>query len=245
MNGRLNSTSLLSRLRFPVGALMLTLGCFQTSTAQESNYSIFLSGNLTITSRLFFNIEAVDPVVRNQSLSIDNIFGVGLELRRAFPGTGLQIGISAEYLGKTQVSTTRQLGVPIPIEDGFWAVPVEFNGYFVVPFSGPTFQLYIGGGGGVYFGERRYSIAGERSAILDKKPGVGIHVITGVQFALTDWLAVRSDLKFRDINFETVHRFEKASVEYNGRVVSLDQTPTRSRMNVDGMMLDAGIVLRF
>ncbi len=104
----------------------------------------------------------------------------------------------------------------------------------------------MGCGSGVYFGQRHYSIAGERASIVNTKTGAGIHVVTGIEYSLAGWFAIRSEVKFRDLQFESSHMFTKSSVDYQGRTIQLpDQTPRRSRINVDGMLLDAGIVIRF
>lgn len=234
-----------ARWNYHIILVALAMVSFQAAHAQEPLYSVSLKGNYTISSRLFYNIEASDEFLRRQYLAIDNIFGVGVDVRRLIEETWLQVGISVEYLRKKETGVIRISSARVPVEDGFWTVPVEMSGYFIIPFSSATFRLYIGGGGGLYFGERRYAIAEERASIVDTKKGMGIHVVTGVEYAITEWFAIRSEVKFRDLQFESTHLFTKSSVSYNGTIVTLDQTPSRSRINVDGMLIDAGIVLRF
>lgn len=196
--------------------------------SQQRLYSLAVKGNFTFSSRLFTNIDAPDQFTRSQYTSINNIFGFGIDFRRGIDDTRLEVGISAEYL----TAREKFISQSAVFEDGFWAIPVELTGYFVIPFSSESARLYIGGGAGFYWGERQLTVDDVKRTVLDSEPGIGIHVLTGFQYSLNEWFALRSELKFRDIQFETT-------------VVSSTNVPTRARINVDGMVVDAGLLLRF
>ncbi len=231
-------------MRYAVIVAACGLLCVHTSQSQDFLYSVSVKGNFTVSSRLFYNVDASDEFLRSQYFALDDVFGVGFDVRRRIEDTWIQIGLSAEYLSKRQSYFSSLARVPV--EDGYWSVPVELSGYFIIPFSSSTVRLYIGGGTGLYLGERRYSYAGERASIVSSKAGLGIHVVTGIEYALAEWFALRSEVKFRDLQFESSHVFTKSSVVYQGRTIQLpDQTPRRSRINADGMLIDAGIVIRF
>lgn len=212
---------------------------------QTDLYSLTARGSFTTSSKLFYNIESPSEFLRNQYFALDDVFGVGFDVRRSFAQSRLQVGLSVEYLSARETFSAAVPSGTVPAVNGYWAVPIEVSGYFLIPFSTADLRFYIGGGIGVYLGERRYSIADESAAIVSTKPGAGIHVATGVEYSLREWLSLRSEVKFRDLQFESTHRFDKSYVVYNGMVVALDQTPTRSRVNIDGMMLDVGIVFKF
>lgn len=228
---------------FLISCLLVGIVC--PALSQEKAYSISIKGSFTISSRLFYNIDARDEISRGQYINLDDIFGFGVDVRKTIKDTRLEVGIALEYLSARESGFVRVSNTRVPIEDGYWTVPVELSGYFVIPFSTETVRMYIGGGGGVYFGERRYTIADERADIVDSKMGIGIHVVTGFEYSLKEWVALRSEIKFRDLQFESTHAFSKSSTMYNGVTVALKQEPTRSRINVDGMLIDVGIVIRF
>lgn len=223
----------------------LTIGISFSAQSQETAYSVSVNGNFTISSRLFYNIDARDEFSRGQYISLEDIFGFGMDVRRTIDDTRIVIGISAEYLSTHEANSVRYANTRIPIEDGYWTVPVELSSYFIIPFSSDVARLYIGGGLGVYFGERQYAVAEERADIVDSQMGIGIHVVTGFEYSLSRWLALKSEIKFRDLQFESTHAFSKSSTVYNGVIVPLQQEPSRSRVNVDGMLIDAGVVIRF
>lgn len=209
-------------------SLVLCLAAGSVSVGEVKPYSLGVKGNFTFSSRLFTNIGAPDDFTRSQYTSIENIFGYGIDVRRAIDDTRLEVGISVEYLSAREKFLSRTAVV----EDGFWAVPVELTGYFVIPFSTEHARLYIGGGVGAYWGGRELTVGDVKRDVLDIQPGIGIHVLTGFQYGLNGWFALRSELKFRDIQFESTVR-------------SGHNEPTRARINVDGMVVDAAVVVRF
>lgn len=234
-------------MRVPAGQCLLLTTLFLAPTlwSQEKMYSAAVKGNLTTSSRLFYNVDAGDEFARSQFVEVNNIFGFGVDIRRTIEDTRLQIGLSVEYLSGTE-SGSRWVGsTRVPIEDGFWTVPVELSGYFIIPFSSETFKLYIGGGAGVYVGKRTYSIGNEKADVVDSKNGAGIHIATGLEYSFAPWLSIRSEVKFRDLQFESSYAFSKSSTTYQGVTVQLNRDPSRARINVDGMLIDAGVVVRF
>ncbi len=216
-----------------------------TTKAQESLYSLGVTGSYTNSSRLYNKPDASDEISRNQYLSLDGIFGVGFDVRRTFSESRIEIGLAVEYLRKIENFSSRYGALSIPSQTGYWTLPIELSGYFIIPFSTVDLRLYIGGGAGVYIGQRTYSIAGQSAETISSKPGFGIHVVTGMEYNILPWFGIRSEVKFRDLQFESTHQFTSPSVVYQGVTVPLSQAPARSRVNVDGMLLDAGIVVRF
>ena len=61
----------------------------------------------------------------------------------------------------------------------------------------------------------------------------------------TAMISLRSVIKFRDVQFESVNRFTKFTTTYNGSSIALTQEPLSSRINIDGMVATLGIVIRF
>ena len=230
----------LSMVFFIIAAFLPVL-----SPAQSRLYSLSISGTYTSSSKIFFNPNASDDFVRNQNFPLDNIFGVRADVRRYIEDWSVWIGLSTEWLSKSDVidqpvsNTTT-----VPVNDGYIAIPVELTGYFVVPFSSEMVQLYIGGGGGVYFGERLYQEAGVNAGVVDRSAGLGIHVLSGLQFNIEPALAIRCEAKFRNVQFKSKNAFTAPVAFYNGASIPLDQTPFESRISIDGMVTALSLVYR-
>jgi opacity protein-like surface antigen len=207
-------------------------------------FSIAAYGAITTSSKLFEHPNARDELIRGLYTPIDPVYGAGIDARTDIPAFGLRFGLGADVLTRTVSSSAPYTSPPVPIEDGYVAVPVELTAYFSIPVGGEKVDFYLGGGGGVYFGERRYTYAGVRAVTIDRNIQPGIHVLTGVEYALGDALALRSELKFRNVQLETTQRFPVTSTIYEGVTIPLPQDPFTSRVQIDGMNVSLGIVVR-
>ncbi|MFI5252333.1 MAG: hypothetical protein ACHQQQ_07890 [Bacteroidota bacterium] len=214
--------------------------------SQERLYSISFYGSYTTSSKLYYSPDDPNDIVRAQNIPIDQIFGIGFDVRRSFGESGVQIGLSVERLYKTQIEY-----LPVdpsgytPITDGYLVFPVEFTGYFTIPFSNETVQMYMGGGGGAYFGERQYVEGGTSARVIDKTTNFGIHVLTGLQFNFQSSLAVRCEVKFRDVQFKSTNAFTTPITYDNGNFIPLSTQPFDSRISIDGIVMMIGLAYRF
>lgn len=233
-----------------IRSLLLTLvvcSCpFVYGTAQERAFSVVLKGNLSTLGHLYTDPYAADPIARSRATSFTDFFGYGAELRYRIPGSMLSVGLSADRI----VSVARQDvrvggGRTVPEDDGYRVVPVELTGYFHIPITDGAFGVFMGGGVGMYFGERRYVFAGAEAASTATRPGYGIHVLGGVAYRFTEAFALSAELKFRDAQFEATNAFAAPSVRYGTTLVTLPARPLESRIHSDGMIIQLGAAYSF
>lgn len=193
--------------------------------AQEDNYSLSLKFSYTTSSKIFLNPNSADLLIRGKYLSIDNIYGGGIELRRKINDTQIQVGLSVDYISKLEdVQRTNS-------KDGFWAIPIELTGYFYIPIVEGDLKIFLGGGGGYYIGERTYYISKTKAQVLERSPGTGIHIIGGVDYFFYNRLGIRSQMKFRDVQFKTTSRINNQNT-----------SDLKSQTNIDGMTIELGLV---
>lgn len=203
-------------------------------------------GTFTTSSKLFHHPDDPDENLRDQFLPIDNIFSIGIDLRRTIEPSRLEVGLGVEYLRKTEDLTADvQDSLTVPVRDGFTAIPIELSGYFIIPVGTSTLHLYMGGGVGTYIGSRTYEIAGAGAGTTEQTLGFGIHVLSGLECALEPRVSLRTEVKFRDIQFRTVNRFDRGATTYGNASVTLDRSPMASRIAIDGMTLNLGLVYSF
>ncbi len=229
-------------------ALALVISCAARCPAQGSRYSLAVVGSFTTSSELFPHPNDADNLVRSQFLPFNDIFGFGVEVRRSFDPLRIEIGLGAEYLSTTASLSTipnSSQPYPLPILDGYSVIPIEMTGYFPIPIGGDRLRFLIGGGTGVYFGRRIYEYAGTEAPTVEHKVGIGIHIVSDVEVALQGPLAVRGELKFRDVQFETTNQFNRPLTVYRNAVIPLDMTAMPSRINIDGMTVMLGLVYQF
>ena len=225
-------------------SLMLLLGLPSIAPAQEHPFSFSIKGNLTTGSQLFPNPDSPDDFQRAEYFSIEDFFGYGMELKYQIPETNLAIGFSTDYIRTATFQSIVRESV-IPVKDGYRVIPIELTGYFIIPVSGPTLGIYMGGGGGAYFGRRIYQIAGAEAQTTDQGHGFGIHVLGGISYRFTEWFSLCGEMKFRDLQFKTSNQFSQKQVLYHGSVVSLPQDPFAARVHTDGVIFQLGASVSF
>jgi hypothetical protein len=225
-----------------VAVVIVLAGAAVAARGQERNLTVLVKGNLTTRSSLFPNLNSADPTERAESVDFTDFLGSGVEIKYFFPRGSLAVGISADYLRfRTSNPITVSFRTRVPSEDGYVAIPVEATGYFIIPASGQTVKVFIGGGMGVYFGRREYSVAGVDAPVVTARPGFGIHVLAGVAYRFTDWFELTGEMKFRDLQFHSTNAFPVSRVPYQGSLISVRQTPFESSVQTDGIVFQLGV----
>jgi len=231
-----------------ISCIVLVAGLWLPANSQEAHrYSISVFGTLSTSSKLFRNPDSPNDLLREQYVPFDNFLSEGIDVRRDFPDIHLQVGLSIEYLTKSQTYylTSPATFQAIPVEDGFSVVPIELSGYFPIPISTSSFHVYIGGGTGMYLGSRHYEYAGAQAGTVSHKTEFGIQVLSGIEYAIASPFLIRCEAKFRDVQFETTNQFQQPAVHYLRSTEPLDEIPFTSRISIDGLALNIGIVYEF
>ena len=220
--------------------LIASLAASSFAFAQDQLLTLVLKGNLTTGSQLFPNPDSPNPIERSQFIPLKNLFGVGAELKFSIPESHFVVGLSGEYIRTTATSSSPG---SIPVEDGYRVLPIELTGYFIIPVSGPVVDLYMGGGGGMYFGRRIYRLAGVEAGTVDPGTGFGIHVLGGAGVRVREWLTLIGEMKFRDVQFETTNAFSVSHIVHNGNVVAVSTEPFSSSIHTDGVVFQLGLAI--
>ncbi len=221
-----------------IGAL-----CPPHLTAQEPLWKIIVHGNVTTSSQIYPNVDATDPVARALTYEVGSAFGYGAEVRYQFISGIAAIGLSADYVKATlsRPLETNQIAT-IPVADGYTVVPIEVTGYFIIPFSGKIFGVYMGAGGGIYVGERTLMVGNVAAPASPNPPGGGIHVLAGVSYSPLPAISIMGEMKFRDVQFKATNTFAGATIDYHGRRIAVTQL-NDARIYTDGVIFQLGIAL--
>ena len=215
---------------------LLALLAFTEGAGQDHLTTLAVTGLFTTSSELYYNIDDPNPFARTQFVSLDNIYGLGFDVRRRIEGTDVELGFNADYITKRESFFDPSSGVTV--EDGYDVIPIEATGYFIVPFSSNRVQMYMGGGIGTYIGSRSYRYGSVDARVLSRKPGFGIHVLTGFNYFINPSVALRGELKFRDAQFESTNALPSSGTYQSAQ-------PLTSRIEIDGMTFLVGLAYRF
>jgi len=223
----------------------MILGCcgsLWTAHAQDRPYSISVLGTYTTSSKLFHHPNDPDELLRSEFLPLDDIFSFGLDARKSFDAIRLQVGVSLEYLRRTDLFDLPTGNTTLTVRDGFAVYPLEVTGYFLIPVGSDQVRFYMGGGGGMYIGERIYEYNAVAAKPTEHPPGFGIHIVSGIEYFLNPVVSLRGELKFRDVQFETTNRFPPNAVLSDPNFALVGGTqPFQSRINIDGMTMNIGL----
>lgn len=224
-------------------------GQAQQVLVQERPFTLILKGNLTTSSQISPNPAAADPLLLAQPdagrFTLDSFFGYGVEIRYRIPESNVAIGLSSDYI---RTSVDRPFlpvnGTAIPSHDAFTMIPIEATGYFIIPASTRVFSIFMGGGAGLYFGNHTFSVGNTTANAISMKPGFGIHVLGGVGFRFNDWFSLLAEMKFRDLQLESVNAFSGKRINYQGMIVTVPQQLDEN-IHADGMVFQLGAAFDF
>jgi opacity protein-like surface antigen len=207
------------------------------------NFSICIGYNYTTSSKIFLNPNAVDVIDQNQYITIGSFANFSLEFRYRF-SQSLIFGLDIETLENDKKG--RHLNSPrFIVDDGFKIYPVEFSVYYFLPFSTEDFKFFMGGGFGIYPGERTRSFGDINFVKVDSEIGYGIQVSTGMDYILIQNISIRGEIRFRDPDFTSTNKYTKKIVTYDGNNYSVNTNNTISRINVDGITFRIGLAFQF
>ncbi len=229
-------------------AMLLFFSCTVSAQFNGSNYSLFINYNYTSSSKIYFQPKASDEFLRGIHSFLDNVPGLGVEIRMK-AADNFFIGLGADYLRKkgkiNNVSVAAGTLEAVEAEDGFEVVPVELTGYYIFPFSLKNYKFFMGGGIGYYLGSHIRTVGDITSNTISRTGNLGIHVLTGVEVILTDYLTLRGSAKFRDVEFSMKSGYDKLEGNYNGTPVQIINPSFDTKVVINGIMFNIGLAWQF
>jgi len=217
----------------------------------SKRFSIHIYGTYVSSSELQENPRSSDPIERDATIELDGGFGYGAEIIYD-PGIydlGIKLYLSSEFLKIDQ----RDLEMlfdngaqrdKVKMREELILIPVELGVKWLLPVSGRDLKVYIGGGGGVYFGKRTRYLGSLESSMLEAKPGFSLNVLSGIEYFFARNLSGDAELKFREAFFDVESKFNESSIIINGTNYPISN-PFYSRLIVDGVRISLGINYHF
>lgn len=215
-------------------------------------FSISVYGTYVSSSTLQNDVNSTDPIERNMMLDLKGGYGYGAELdyKPNLWNLDLTFFLSSEYLKVKDSDLYLLLNqdsaeVKIRMTEEFYMIPLEFGAKWDIPVSSNTFKIYIGGGGGFYFGDRTRTIGTALSSYTTKtKAGFSVNVLAGMEYYLAKNFAADFQFKFRDGSFDVESRFKQNYINVNGYDFYIGDTVS-SRIIVDGARVSLGLRYNF
>ena len=213
----------------------------------SKRFSFKLSGTYISSSELQNNINSTNPIEKDASVDLDGGFGYGFELTfdPRWGNSEITLYISSEYYKHKQSSLFYRYFedttlFSVKFEEEFYFIPVEAGIKWNLPVSGENLKIYIGGGGGVYFGDRKRSLRGYESTTNNVKQGYSLNVLSGIEYYIASNLSAAFEFKFREPYFEVESKFPDSRNLFFGM-----PNPLTSRIVVNGTTLSLGLKYNF
>ena len=243
-----------------MGSIYLLNPYFLFSQSLKSDKIIYNgSGKLTLqvfgmyvsSAELQNNLRSNVSFIRDASIELKGGYGYGAEVtyNPDFSGLDIMFYLSSEYLkvkddglvlrfeNDSAVSNVR-------FTEEFNMIPLEAGLKWNLPVSTERFKVFIGGGGGIYFGNRTRSVGPYKTSAVSRKPGFSMNVLAGLEYFIERNLSFDFEFKFREATFDSEDKFDSDLITIGGNIYSLDN-PVYSRILVDGTRLSAGIKYHF
>jgi hypothetical protein len=213
----------------------------------QTRSSLVLRGTIVSASKVFENPDAPSIDDRNRFEAVDGMFGAGAEYRFILPEHSIFFSLSVDYASKVS-SKDQSIALNgdirrVPIDQGIHFVPIELGVNATVPLSGDELYLTMGGGAGIYFAQRVFTVAGVRSKPESLPYGYGIHIESGLEYKLTKGLWMRAEMRFRDPEVRSNNRFEQGTIEIENTTIPLTQSLMNTKINVHGAAFALGVIL--
>ncbi len=215
----------------------------------DKKFSLGIYYDYTVSSRLYSNPRDADIVMREFYQTIDGLKSISFDIRYKISNS-VSLGLGSGYMKSTSVfnpvEAISQSGpLLIAARDWFEMISLELSIVYELPVSTEDFKFFVGGGPGIYSGNLNRNINNLKVKNIEREYDLGIHVITGMDYLINDYIAVRGQMKFRDPVFEIKSEYENPSVIYEEEEVVIRQKQFWSKINVDGIIFSLGMIFMF
>lgn len=226
-------------LTFNVGYSQIRENLFE-----GTGFSVMPSINYVTSSSIQLNSNSNNVIEQNLTENLTGGIGYGLSIRKRF-GDDLILGVSTEYIRIEDNDLSYRVfngasSVNLKVKETIWAVPVEISAYYKLPRFAEEFGLYLGGGIGVYFGDRERQILGLKTETKSTDQALNFHIATGAEYQIFRSLSAVFEVTFREGEYGVVSEFPTDQIIVNGTRYPIQQEYD-SKVYLDGLKLGLGL----
>lgn len=230
--------------------LVVTLVLVSTiSLFPQKALSLSVGAGYGTASKIIPYPRVSDFDLRETEISLGSFHFPRIEIGYTVTGD-LSASLSLEYASKRsefygQTVDSDNGTIFIPVKDGYTFVPLELTLNYILPFSSESFQLFIGGGGGLYFFASKREVAGISPGSGASKTGYGIHIISGFDYYFSDTFGMTFSMKFRDPEVEFKGEYGTREGSFNGKKVTLGSTDFNQKLSLEGTVFILALKMKF
>src|SRR5260221_12571994 len=219
-----NSKIRIAVLTFAVSVNFACINAYSQKTENDisfynpnKKFSVSVYGSFISSSQLQNNPKSSDPIEKNAMTSLKGGIGYGAELnfKPVIGNLDLTFFISTEYFSAQKNDLYFRfekytLSAIVNVAESFHMVPLELGVKWDLPVSSNRLKVYIGGGGGLYFGDRTRTVNYNAvSYTTYKKPNFSLNILSGVDYFIEKNISANFEVKFREASFDVESRFNQ------------------------------------
>lgn len=223
----------------------------QTVSGQSLGSGFTLTPYVSYVSSATIQIDpyASSTFDRSQTVELSGGYGYGISVSKRVFDNSIAFGISVEYTHildeeLSEIYDNGTARIRARIKEEITVIPVELSGYFDLPNFTPDLNIYIGGGVGAYFGDRKRTIINIETKTISKEPGFGFVAMTGMGYRFSEHIGSVFELRFRQGEYRVKSEFSTSIITAGGNTFEIDQS-LDSKIFLDGLKLSLGFSFRF
>lgn len=205
--------------------------------------------NYISSATIQLNPFSTDLIEKNSEIELKGGYGYGLILKYSLSGSDLYVGLATEFIrieDNEFVETLEQDTSIIRgrVSEKIEMIPIELSVYFTLPQVVNGLNIFLGGGGGIYFGNRTRQFGGMTTTTENKRPMVGVLVLVGAEYQLFKNFSVYFETRFRQAEYRVKSVFPRNYIIYEGIPYYFNPV-LNSKIFIDGIKLSLGVGVNF
>ena len=233
--------------------IILFTGVIYSQTHSEyfdrHDFSITPSVNFISSASIQLNPNSTNIIDKNRIEELHGGFSYGIAIKKKMFGDDIVLGLSTEYLRIEDDNLRERVengasSVNLPVKEILWVVPVELSVYYRIPRFSESFNLFLGGGMGIYLGDRERQIFNLKTETKSKEQALNFHIATGGEYLISRNLSAVVEVTFREGEYKVESSFPTNQVRVNGTSYEIQQD-YKSKVFIDGMKLGFGLSYYF
>jgi hypothetical protein len=209
------------------------------------DFCITPSFNYVSSASILLNPYNSDLIEKNSTAELSGGYGYGVTVKKRIFGDDIYLGVSTEYIKikDDQLTTTLdndEAYEKVWVTETLEMIPIELSLYFNIPQFVDNFNVYLGGGAGIYFGNRTRKMVGMETTTLSKTPMFSLIVLFGMEYFVSNNMSLNLEMKVREGKFRVKNHFPTDNVTLDGETYYFDQD-FESKIYVDGLKVSFGL----
>jgi len=217
--------------------------------SMSNSLSLTVSANYISSASIQLNSSSENIVERNLTTEIDGGYSAGINIKKRIFNSDLFVSLSSEYIrikdnNLYQVLQNDTNIFKLDAKEELTLFPVELSLYYLLPDFFSNTNVYIGGGIGTYFGDRKRQLGPYVTETVSRRIHFSLNVHFSFDYFISDNLATNFEVRFRDAQYGVTSRFPVSSVTINEIIYEFPRQ-IESVIFIDGLRIGLGLTYTF